>query len=120
MSYDLAVWRSEIPYTDQEAGETYVALCEDNDSAFERCRAIQLFYEELTLIYPEIDSLSDEDTDDTDLCPWSNEIDRYAGALILCCVYSKSETVHQKVLELAEKHQLSVFDPQIGKVTHFK
>ena len=96
----------------------YAALCEGDTTGLEPSPAIDAFYVELTGIHPEIDDVPEEDVDDTDLCPWSIAFDRSPGHLIVCCVWSKAEYVHELIHRLASKHGLAVFDPQSETITY--
>ena len=57
MSYDFGVWYSDVPMTDQEAGELYVKLCEEAVVMTTDSAAVDSFYNELTSGWPEIDSI---------------------------------------------------------------
>jgi hypothetical protein len=65
MSFDLGVWSSSKPLTSEEAGEIYVALCEDGDKSVivpqtQAEQRISAFLEELTQTHPQIDDYSGE------------------------------------------------------------
>jgi hypothetical protein len=77
---------------------------------------VDTFYAELTARYPEIDTVPDDYIDDLDYCPWSAEIDRSGGHLILSCVFSQAQIVSGFVRELAAKHGVLVYDPQQQRV----
>jgi hypothetical protein len=113
MSFDLGVWHSDGPLTDQEAGDLYVKLCEQTWIPIEENAAVAAFYAELTNRYPEIDTLPEEGLDN---CPWSCAHDRSGLHVLMAMVWSRCGEIAPQVRELAEKHGLVCFDPQESKV----
>ena len=118
MSCDFGIWWPSKRLDAGAAGRLYAALCEGDTTGLEPSPAIDAFYGELTGIHPELDDVPEEDVDDTDLCPWSIAFDRSPGHLIVCCVWSKAEYVHELIHRLASKHGLAVFDPQSETITY--
>ncbi|HEY7645897.1 MAG TPA: hypothetical protein VH858_12730 [Hyphomicrobiales bacterium] len=116
MSYDYAIWHTQIRLTATEAIGLYYALCEGDASGVRANRAIDAFYTELTSLYPEVTHIPDASIGDYELCPWSVAIDRSPGHLILCCVSPKAEQVGDTVRRLARKHNVAVFDPQSKQI----
>lgn len=114
MSYDLAIWRTEESLSHSKPSDLYQSLCEGQKTPLQEHSSLDSFYKALISVYPELDSLTDDEADDVDLCPWSNEIDKQQGAFIVSCVFSKAEEVQQLVMKLAASYGLSVFDPQEG------
>lgn len=93
MSFDLGVWYPQKRLSDDEAGKLYVRLCES-------------------------DTIPEDRLDDHDYCPWSCALDHSPSHVILSCVWSKAEYVHQFVHELGRKHGLAVYDPQSDRVSY--
>jgi hypothetical protein len=118
MSYDLGVWYPRTRLTDDGAGNLYVRLCEGDTSGITPHPAVEAFYADLTAKHPEIDTVPEDKIDDHDYCPWSCALDHSPGHVIMSCVWSKSEYVHQFVHELARKHGLAVYNPQSSTVTY--
>lgn len=118
MSYDLAVWSSKKRLTDEEAGKVYIGLCEGKHIDLPADRAIDEFYKELTALHPEIDSLSEEEIEDKDLCPWSIAHDYGPNHIVMCCIWPKADYVYGLVLKMAKQYALAVFDPQEGKIIY--
>lgn len=116
MSYDLAVWHPNKLLSDKEALEQYYELCNENITRLEPHLAIDAFYQELSSIHPEIDDVPENKIGDFDFSPWSNEHDRSDCHIIMNCVWSHADYVHDLVLELGKKHGLAVFDPQLSKI----
>ena len=116
MSYDLAVWYPSQHLLDEEALQKYYELCHENISGLEPHPAIEKFYLELSSIHPEIDDVPEDKIEDFDFSPWSVAHDRSDRHIIMCCVWSRAEYVHEFVLKLASKHGLAVFDPQLTKI----
>lgn len=123
MSYDLAIWFPNEVLSDEQALEKYLKLCNEDTSGLIPHPAIGNFYLELYRIHPEVDDVPEEKQGDFDFSPWSVEHDLSDRHLILCCVWSHAEYVHDLVLNLAQKHGLAMFDPQLRKIhypTHQK
>lgn len=112
MSYDLAVWYPNRLLSDEEALEQYYQLCDESIAGLEPHPAIQAFYQELSRMHPEINDVPEDKAEDFDFSPWSVEHDRSDRHIIMCCVWSHANYVHNLVLKLAKKHGLAVFDPQ--------
>jgi hypothetical protein len=116
MSYELAVWYPDHFLSDNEALERYYELRDEDISKLEPNPSIEAFSLELSSIHPEIDDISDDQIGNFDLSPWSVGHDRSDCHIIMSCVWSHANYVHDLVLKLAEKHGLVVFDPQLVKV----
>lgn len=116
MSYDLAVWHPNRHLSDEEALQQYHLLCDANISGLEPHSSIEAFYLELSMIHPEIDDVPEGKLEDVIFGPWSVAHDQSDCHLILCCVWSRADYVHELVLNLASKHGLAVFDPQLTQI----
>ncbi|HEV2663734.1 MAG TPA: hypothetical protein VG324_02425 [Blastocatellia bacterium] len=118
MSCDFAVWYPNRRLSDEQALELYHQLCDGVTINVIAHPAVDAFYNEITAKHPEIDDIAEEDIDNTDLCPWSIAFDRSPGHLIMCCVWPKADYVERLVKELAQKHELAVFDPQTEEIIY--
>lgn len=118
MSFDIAVLSLEKKVTNAEATDIYAELNEGNYSRIAPNDAINRIYHEVTAKHPEIDDVPDDKIDDLDFCPWSCDIDKSDGHLIISTVWPKSDYAHKLVQEIATKHQLPTFDPQNGVITY--
>jgi hypothetical protein len=118
MSFDLVVWYPDTRLSADEANRRYVSLCEGNVSGVVEHPAIQAFYDELIAKHPEIDDVPEDRIDDDEYCPWSVAMDRSAGHVIMCCVWSRAEYVRGFVGQLALKHGLVLYDPQEGNAIY--
>ena len=116
MSYDLAAWFPNRLLSDKDALEQYYELCDGNNSGLEPHPSIDAFYLELSSIHPEIDDVPEERIGDFDFSPLSVAHDRSDRHIIMCCVWSHADYVHDLVLNLADKHGLAIFDPQLTKI----
>jgi hypothetical protein len=116
MSYDLAVWYPDRRLSEDEALARYHALCNKDLGDLTPHPSIGRFYLELYKIHPEVDDVPDEKRDDFDFSPWSIEHDFSDRHMILSCVWSQADHVHDLVIDLAKKHGLAVFDPQLTKI----
>ncbi len=118
MSFDLVVWYPDMRLSADEANRRYVSLCEGDVSGVVEHPAIQAFYDELIAKHPEIDDVPEDRIDDHEYCPWSVAMDRSAGHVIMCCVWSRAEYVRGFVGQLALKHGLVLYDPQEGNAIY--
>src|SRR5262245_238742 len=116
MSYDLAVWYPSRDISDEEAFQQYQALCDEDISGLVPHPSIEAFYLELSGIHPEIDDVPEDKVEDFDFSPWSVAHDRSDRHILISCVWSHADYVHDLVLQLAAKHGLAVFDPQLTKL----
>jgi hypothetical protein len=112
MSYDLGVWFPHKSLSNEDALEQYYELCNGDISGLQPNPAIDAFYRELCTLHPEIDDVPEDKIGDFDFSPWSVSHDRSDRHVILSCVWSHADYVHDLVLSLALKHGLVVFDPQ--------
>lgn len=118
MSFDLAVWYPAKRFSNKEATELYLRLCDGDTSGVLPNPAVDAFYNELIASHPEIDRIPDDKVGDYEYCPWSCKLDRSPGHIIMNCVWSKATYVGQLVESLARKHGLVVYDPQSEKVVY--
>ena len=118
MSCDFGVWFPDKRLSDQEAGEVYSRLCNGVTDDVLAHPEVDAFYQELTAMHPEIDDIPEEEIDNHDLCPWSVQLDRSPGHIIMACVWSKAEYVDGLIRSLARKHRLAVYDPQAGRISY--
>lgn len=115
MSCDFAVWYPHRRLSDAAALAIYERLCAGDGEASPAHPAVDAFYAELIERYPEPSELPDDRVDDS---PWSCDLDRSPGAVVLASVWSRAEEAERAIHELAKKHGLAVFDPQSGRVHH--
>jgi hypothetical protein len=113
MSFDLGVWYSDTPLTDEDAGDLYVKLCEETWIPIEENAAVDAFYADLTSRYPEIDAISEEELEN---CPWSCAHDRSGLHVLMAITWSRCAEIAPVVLNLAATHGLVCYDPQESKV----
>lgn len=116
MSYDLAIWFPNEILSDERALKQYHKLCNRDTSGLIPHSSIGSFYLELYRLHPEIDDVPEHKQGDFDFSPWSVEHNLSDRHLMLSCVWSHADYVHDLVLNLAQKHGLAVFDPQLTKI----
>ena len=116
MSFDLGVWHTPTRLTDAEAGTLYADLCELRTGGVTPHPAVDAFYADLTARYPELDTVPDDRIDDSDYCPWSCDLNRSPGHVLMACVWSQTRAVGEFVWNLAAKYRLALFDPQEGRL----
>jgi len=112
MSWDCAVWHSNSVKNKDDAEILYRKLCDGDTSLIGPTQRIQDFYEELTAKHPEIDDIGEDEIDNSDLCPWSVGFDKSEGHIIMSCILIKTDYINKLVQELAEKYELSFYEPQ--------
>ena len=108
----LGVWKCLTPISDEEAAHQYRLLREvGSESRFDA--EVYAFYSRLIGLYPEIDTLPEEELDDS---PWASSMEVSDSHVIMAIVPEQSEKVVPQVLALAEENGLVCFDPQAGRV----
>jgi hypothetical protein len=118
MSFDLGVWYPDKQISNEEAGKLYQRLCDGDTGGVVPHPAIDAFYAELTAKHPEIDTIPLAKIDDHDDSPWSCNLDRSPGHVIMSCVWPKATSIYQLVEDLARKHGLALYDPQSDVITY--
>ncbi|MGW0184620.1 hypothetical protein ACWDV7_02515 [Streptomyces sp. NPDC003362] len=110
MSYDLAVWDSDRPLDNHQAGSTYDELyeryLESDDVVVPPTPRIVAYVEALVARYP-------DDVDRNVVWASPPVIDEASGPIVyLLMSYGKAEEVSEYPAELAREHGLVCFDPQ--------
>lgn len=115
MSFDLGVFYTEKPHSDDDAGERYVAYCqEDNLSPWvEHSPKVAAFLKELTAQYPDINESPEQNVDES---PWAAGFDVSEGHVLMPMAFSWAKRMYPVIVGLAEKHGLVCFDPQEGRI----
>jgi hypothetical protein len=107
MSHDFAIWESQDPLEDEDAGQIYAELIKAGRSG--RAHAsdkISIVAQELNARWPE-PPIGQEDNS-----PWSSPIDVDPSHLIVTIVPSRLWDVWPVLGELAKQHELVMYDPQ--------
>ena len=121
MSYDLAVWESERPANDQEAGEMHSALYDQYihaDIEIPPTPLIAEFVQRLLRRWPDLDEV-DEDEDGYEDIPWSTSplIGEAAGPYIYFpMVYRRAEEASAYAVQVAAELGLHCYDPQLDRL----
>lgn len=118
MSFDLGVWYPQKLIGNEQAGELYARLCDGDTSGVVPHPAVDEFYAELTSRHPEIDTIPVEKAGDHNYSPWSCELDRSPGHVIMSCVWPQATYVYKLVEKLAREHGLAIYDPQSNRITY--
>ena len=116
MSFDLAVWYRSTPMNNKQALGFYVSVCEEEGLSRGKNPSVEGFYQELIAKWPEIDTIAEEKVGDFDYCPWSGALQCTEDAILMNCVWSHAPVVMEIVEQLAQKHDLVLFNPQTSKV----
>ncbi|MDH5559011.1 MAG: hypothetical protein OEZ03_16815, partial [Alphaproteobacteria bacterium] len=114
MSYDLCVFYTTEPLTDDDAGERYQALAGvDGILMDEMIPAVAAFLADLKTRYPDIDDVAEGEVADN---PWSGGFDVGQGHVAMTIRPARAPEVAPFVVELATRHGLVCFDPQDGGI----
>ncbi len=114
MSYDLAVWEGDLPSGDQDSAEAFEATIAmfDREPRPGPTPRIRAYVDALLARWPDLD----EDAENEDDTPWSDGplIGNAAGQVLsFGMVHSRAEEASVFAVELARKHGLVCFDPQL-------
>jgi len=112
MSFDLVVWHTSKPITEQQARAAIDQLLKEPLPTKGEPANVTALYNELTAKWPEIDNVPPEHEGDFDYSPWSFAIQRLGPGLLMHCVFAKGHTVANHVLDLTRKHGLIFYDLQ--------
>jgi hypothetical protein len=108
----LGVWNCLTPISSEEAAYQY-QLLKDVGSERRFDDKVYAFYSRLIGLYPEVETLSEEELDDS---PWACSMEVSGSHVIMAILPEQSEKVVPQVLALAEENGLVCFDPQAGQV----
>ncbi|KDN26938.1 hypothetical protein VFDL14_18545 [Vibrio fortis] len=112
MSYDLGFFSIKEGVTTAEVRAAYLSSCEGAAPPWPKSETLNSFMSALENEYPCIDTLSDDEVDDS---PWSCGFDKGEGHIIVSMVFNRASEVGNFVWSLLEQHELIVFDPQTDK-----
>ncbi|WP_052737547.1 hypothetical protein [Grimontia sp. AD028] len=112
MSHDLGFFSIKEGATTAEVRAAYLSSCKGAAPSWPQSEALKSFISALENEYPCIDTLSDDEVDDS---PWSCGFDKSEGHIIVSMVFSRAPEVGNFVWSLLEQHELIVFDPQADK-----
>jgi hypothetical protein len=108
----LGVWNCLTPISDKEAAHQYQLLTDvGSERRFDD--KVYAFYSRLIGLYPEVETLSEEELDDS---PWACSMEVSRSHVIMAIMQEQSENVVPQVLALAEENGLVCFDPQARQV----
>lgn len=115
MSFDLCVFHTEKPHSDDDGIDRYMAYGQEDDLSpwIEPNPRVAAFLADLTAQYPDIDDVPEQNVDE---CPWAAGFDASEGHVVMPMVFSWAERMYPIITGLAEKHGLVCFDPQEGKI----
>jgi hypothetical protein len=112
MSYDLGFFSIKQGTTTAQVRAAYLSSREGTALSWPSSKALKSFIFVLENKYPRIDTLTDDEVDDS---PWSCCFDKGEGHIIVSIVYSRASEVGDFIWGLLEQYQLIVFDPQADK-----
>ena len=108
----LAVWKSGDELSDSEAAKHYAALSA-GETAGKFDVAVYRFQAQLTMRYPNIDMLSEEEIEAS---PWAEPLEISDDHVIMALLQDRYAEVFPLILQLAAVNGLVCFDPQNTKV----
>ncbi|PWF41321.1 hypothetical protein [Massilia glaciei] len=112
MTYILNIVAAALP-ADDAAAHAFASELGESTTPVEPVKALRAFYLAITQRYP---CLSDCDEKDgsMDACPWSDAplIDNFRGAFAVMGLSQRCDEVVPAIIDLANKHGLSVLDKQ--------
>ncbi len=109
MSFDLAVWPEPTVITVAEAARKHEELCELQPGAVPEGTRAFAFHHELTARYP---SLRDVPVEELENSPWNGDPVVLGEAVLITMSWSAGDGAIAFIRELAEHHELVLFDPQ--------
>ncbi len=112
MSHDLGFFSIKQGATTSEVRAAYLSSCEGETTLWPQSTALKSFITALENEYPCIDTLSDDEVDNS---PWSCGFDKGEGHIIVSMVFSRASEVGNFVWGLLDQHEIIVFDPQADK-----
>lgn len=111
MSFDLHIYHTTQPQTDEDAMDAYGAYLKRTDVSpyIEPSPKIAEFFSELTTLFPALEDLRDSDSEGS---PWSVSPGASdSDVSIALCASASNEDV-DAIINLVEKHGLVCFDLQ--------
>ena len=112
MSHDLGFFSIKQGATTAQVRAAYLNSCDGAAPSWPSSEALKSFISALENEYPCIDTLSDDEVDES---PWSCGFDKGEGHIIVSMVFSRAPEVGDFVSGLLEQHELIVYDPQADK-----
>jgi hypothetical protein len=121
--YYLAIWKPDRRISAADAARQYSAFtggsqATDLDGSaltfcFEFVESVYHFYCELVRHFPEVEMISDQDCESS---PWACTLDLSEGHIIIALIEKRVAEVMPVILNLANVHGLTCYDPQAQKV----
>jgi hypothetical protein len=109
VSYDFAVWASDLPLEDDEACAIYQRLVEGDSSGLPRAPALETVQQALFRSWP-------ADAKDPDTVPWASKHASDGAYLIVTVVPSRMPEIFRAIGGLTKEHGLVLYDPQQNAV----
>ena len=112
MSHDLGFFSIKQGATTSEVRTAYLSCNEGKEVAWPNTSDFSSFILLLKQKYPNLNSLSDDQVDES---PWSSGFIEGHGYIIVSIAFSRASEVGNFIWSLLENHKLIVFDPQVDK-----
>ena len=111
MTYDLGAFGKQNE--PRRLPDLYVKACNSDISQIRDSQEMPLFIEAINKLYPDPDTIPDSEADN---CPWAIGFDQSNKHWIACMSFSFVKETIPKIIELALKYNVYIFDPQEDKV----
>jgi hypothetical protein len=112
VSFDLMFWNEGEPSTDEQAGQIYNRLLDGETGIVRGGPALGEFYDEAISVF------GDLTLENAEVSPWMSPLSRNSDYVLALISWSRRGEVGPVLLELANKHGLTAYDPQEKTVHH--
>lgn len=112
MSFDLTFWSAKEPVTEEAAARIYDELTDGLAGVVDESPAIESFFNDVVAVYPD---LVEENMEEA---PWASAIYHNAECVITAISWSRHQEVAQVLIDLANRHGLTAYDPQDRVIHH--
>ena len=111
MTYDLGAFGKQN--SRDSIASLYIKACESKIVDIKPSPEMVKFIEEMSRLYPDLDSVPESEIDN---CPWACGFDQSDRHWIAPMLFSFVENMVPKVIELARKCNVYIYDPQSDKI----
>jgi hypothetical protein len=112
MSFDLAFWYEKAPSDAERAFQIYDRLTDGESDVVQSSPAIDEFHAEVVSIHQDLTE------ENMEASPWTSRLYRTSECVIATIAWSRHQEIAAALLELANKHGLTTYDPQNRNVHH--
>jgi hypothetical protein len=106
MSFDMAFWFQLEPPSAESAAQIYDRLTDGETGVVSETTGVEHFFNDVVAVFPDLNEQNAQES------PWSSPIYRTPECVITAISWSRSEEVAPILVELAQRHGLTTYDPQ--------